>query len=100
MTFVRDQSPHQPISRGRLPHCSRRHELLVAGLHRPSGRTAPKRDHPINHHVAGPTRPEHPDKAGRPRARRPVTPRRRHTPPLPRQLQPGGRAWRAGPRQI
>ena len=26
MTFARDQSPHQLISRGRLPHCSRRHD--------------------------------------------------------------------------
>src|SRR5215203_5447521 len=90
MTFVRDPSPHQPISRGRLLHCSRRHELALAGLHRPSGRTAPGRDHPINHHVAGPSKPEHRDKAGRPRARHLAPLRRSHAPPAEPTTSTGG----------
>jgi transposase len=62
------------------PPCSCRH-VRVDGPDRPSGRNAcPERDHPINHHVAGPepTRAADRDKAGRPRAHDP------HHQPCPR----------------
>jgi hypothetical protein len=58
------------MHRGRLPASSCRH-ARVAGLQRPSGRTAsPSGEHPINHHVAGPPhgRVVDRDTAGRPRA--------------------------------
>lgn len=38
---MRARAPHQLISRGRLPERSCRHALALAGLERPSGRTAP-----------------------------------------------------------
>jgi transposase len=65
-------------------------ELALAGLHRVSGRTASGRDHPINHHVAGPPRPEHLDKAGRPRARRLLPVPRSPAPPADRATSTGG----------
>jgi hypothetical protein len=80
MPLVRSLPSHQPINSGRLLDCSRRQDSLD-GLHRPSGRTASERDHPINHHVAGPPRPAHLGKAGRPRARRALPRPRSHAPP-------------------
>ena len=38
---MRAQAPHQLINRGRLPEFSRRHAIVLDGLERPSGRTAP-----------------------------------------------------------
>jgi hypothetical protein len=53
---VRSLPSDQQINSGRLPDCSSR-QTSLDGLHRPSGRTASERDHPINHHVAGPRGP-------------------------------------------
>jgi transposase len=79
----RHSRPHDPTrARKALRHTdaprpapprSCRHDR-VDGPDRPSGRNAsPKRDHPINHHVAGPgtSRAVDRDKAGRPRAHHP-----------------------------
>ena len=78
---MRAQPSLTPMHRGRLPACSCRHRR-VDGPERPSGRNASLRDHPINHHVAGPEPPRAADrdKAGRPRAPRPAPPTARTHP--------------------
>ncbi len=85
------QAPTSPMRRGRLPADSCRH-VRVDGPQRPSGRNAfPQRDHPINHHVAGPPhgRAADRDKAGRPRApNKPIQPRPRTTPRSTRGARP------------
>jgi hypothetical protein len=100
MTFVRDQSPHQPISRGRLPHCSRRHELLVAGLHRPSGRTAPGGTTPSTIMSPGPPGPSTQIRPGASAHDRPSHPDAATPHPQPTNLNREAALDEPAPRQI
>jgi hypothetical protein len=55
MSFpVRAQPFVTPMRRGRLPACSRRHTHVDGPQKTERPQRFPERDHPINHHVAGP----------------------------------------------